>query len=82
MSQVLLKGSPIEVSGEMPKVGSTAPAIQGVDGDFKERTLSEFQGIKKVVCFVPSLDTSVCSTSAKTFNEKVKAKGKIAVIYC
>lgn len=76
---VTLKGQPIKVVGSSPKVGAHAPALMGVDSEWKEHSLSDFKGKKKIICFVPSLDTSVCSTSAKKFNEKVK---NCVLIYC
>ncbi len=66
----------------MPAVGSLAPEIHGVSTDLKELSLNDFKGKKKVICFVPSLDTSVCSTSAKKFNEKIGTLKGCAIIYC
>ena len=82
MTQVTLKGQPITILGKQPSIGSQAPAILGVDPELKERSLKEFQGKKKIICFVPSLDTSVCSTSAQKFNQKIQSQPGIAVIYC
>ena len=81
MAQVKLKGSPIHTNGMIPQKGQKAPAICGVDTDLKDRSLADFRGKKKIICFVPSLDTSVCSTSAKKFSDAVKTKKNIAVIY-
>ena len=79
---VTLKGLEIDVQGKLPSLGTKAPRITGIDGDWKERSLDEFKGQKKIVCFVPSLDTSVCSTSAQKFNQKVETTPNVAVIYC
>ncbi len=82
MEKITLKGEPIHVAGSLPKVGTHAPALMGLDPEWKERSLKEFKGKKKIVCFVPSLDTSVCSTSAQKFNQKIQTKKNVAVIYC
>lgn len=79
---VTLKGLEIETQGKLPSVGTQAPNIHGIDGGWKERSLDEFKGKKKIVCFVPSLDTPVCSTSAQKFNQKVAENQNVAVIYC
>lgn len=79
MAQITLKGSPIHTIGDLPQVGTKAPSFRLVDGDLKERTLEEFRGKKKLLSIVPSLDTSVCSLSAKKFNEAAGQK-KDAVI--
>lgn len=77
MEKITLKGLPVQVVDSLPAVGSKAPALLGVDPKLKERSLSEFKERKKIICFVPSLDTPVCSLSAQKFNAH-----DIAVIYC
>ena len=79
MAQISLKGTPINTNGNLPKIGTKAPSFRLVDGDLKERTLEEFKGKKKLLSIVPSLDTSVCSMSAKKFNDAAGQK-KNAVI--
>jgi len=82
MEKVTFKGQPLHILGSIPSVGSPAPALTGVDAELKERFLKEFKGKRKIVCFVPSLDTSVCSTSAQKFNQKVADKPNTVLIYC
>ncbi len=81
MAEVKLKGSPIHTNGKLPLKGEKAPEIRGVTVDLIEKTLADFKGKKKIVCFVPSLDTGVCSTSAKKFSEAVKKLSGTVVIY-
>ncbi len=69
MAQVTLKGNPIHTNGELPKVGAPAPAFKLTNGDLKDVTLADFKGKKKILNIVPSLDTSVCATSTRKFNE-------------
>jgi thiol peroxidase len=80
MEKVTLKGHLINLVGSIPIVGSKAPALFGVDPEWKERELHSFKEKKKIICFVPSLDTPICSISAQKFNEKVQ--GAAAIIYC
>jgi thioredoxin-dependent peroxiredoxin len=81
MAEVKLKGTPIHTNGKLPQKGQKAPQIHGVDTDLKDRSLTDFKGKKKIICFVPSLDTPVCSTSAHKFSDAVKKKANTAVIY-
>lgn len=81
MAEVKLKGSAQHTTGNLPKKGQQAPEIHGVDTDLKERSLADFKGKKKIICFVPSLDTGVCSTSAKKFSEAVKKHPGAVVLY-
>lgn len=81
MAQITLKGTPCKTSGDFPKKGQKAPEIRGVNIELKEKTLADFAGKKKIVCFVPSLDTPVCSMSAKKFSEAVSKQPSTVVIY-
>ena len=69
MATVTLKGSPIHTNGELPAVGAKAPDFQLTTVDLKDVGLGEWKGKKKILNIVPSLDTSVCATSTRKFNE-------------
>jgi thioredoxin-dependent peroxiredoxin len=74
MATVTLKGNPIHTIGELPAVGSKAPELRGlVNGDLKDVTFATFQGKRKILNIVPSLDTAVCATSTRKFNEKASS---------
>jgi thiol peroxidase len=75
MSQVTLRGKPVEVGGDLPAEGTKAPPFSLVNGDLKDVSLADFAGKRKVLNIVPSLDTSVCAESARKFN---KNAGEIA----
>ncbi len=81
MATVTFKGSPVHTNGELPKIGSIAPDFILTDGELKDRTLKDFQGRKKLISIVPSLDTGVCALSAKKFNEAAKAHPEILVLF-
>lgn len=70
MSQVTLKGNPIEVAGHFPQVGQTAPAFTLVAKDLANTTLEQFAGKRKVLNIFPSVDTPTCATSVRTFNKE------------
>jgi len=70
MATITLKGNPIHTNGELPTLGSKAPAFSLVNGDLRNVTLADFAGKRKVLNIVPSLDTGVCATSARKFNER------------
>jgi thiol peroxidase len=69
MAQVTLKGNPIHTNGELPAVGAKAPALKLTGGDLKDVSLADYQGKRKVLNIVPSLDTAVCAMSTRKFNE-------------
>lgn len=80
MAKVTLRGNPVTTSGELPKPGSTAPDFRLVNADLKEMTLADFAGKKKILNIYPSVDTPVCATSTRKFNEKAGALRDTAVI--
>lgn len=66
---VTLNGTPITLFGTFPTVGQIAPEFTLVDKDLKDVALKDFAGKRKVLNIVPSLDTAVCATSTRKFNE-------------
>ncbi len=69
MATVTLKGNPIHTNGELPQKGAQAPAFTLTGVDLKDVGLGEWKGKKKILNIVPSLDTAVCATSTRKFNE-------------
>ena len=69
MSSVTLHGNPVHVGGNLPAVGSHAPAFTLVATDLSEKALVDFAGKRKVLNIFPSVDTGVCATSVRRFNE-------------
>ena len=80
MASITLKGNPINTCGNLPAVGNTAPDFKLVDVDLGEVSLGTFAGKKKLLNIVPSLDTPVCATSTKKFNDTAKEKSDVAVL--
>jgi thiol peroxidase len=70
MAQVTLKGNPIQTNGDLPAVGARAPEFRLTAGDLKDVTLADYKGKRKILNIVPSLDTAVCATSTRKFNEQ------------
>ncbi len=69
MAQVTFKNEPITILGEEVKVGSVAPDFTVLANDLSEKTLKDYEGKKKLISAVPSLDTGVCSQQTRKFNE-------------
>jgi thiol peroxidase len=80
MAKITLKGNPINTIGDLPKVGGKAPALKLVDKDLNDVSLDNFKGKKKLLNIVPSLDTPVCATSTKKFNDFANARNDVAML--
>ena len=77
---VTLKGTPITLFGTFPSVGDTAPPFSLVAKDLKDVTLNDFAGKRKVLNIVPSLDTAVCATTTRKFNEAASKLANTVVL--
>ena len=80
MAQITLEGNPINTNGDLPAAGTTAPDFSLTGGDLNDVGLGDFAGKKKVLSIVPSLDTGVCATSTKVFNEKLGGRDDVVVL--
>jgi len=80
MAKITLKGNPINTNGDLPAVGSQAPDFSLVDKDLNDVNLATYAGKKKVLSIVPSLDTPVCATSTKKFDEMLSGRDDVVVL--
>ena len=69
MAQITLKGNAINTSGNLPVKGCRAPDFLLVKSDLSTQKLSDITGKKIILNIFPSLDTSVCATSVRKFNQ-------------
>jgi thiol peroxidase len=80
MAKITLKGTPINTNGELPKVGSKAPDFKLATQELKDVSLADFSGKRKLLNIVPSLDTPVCATSTRKFNETASRLNNTVVL--
>jgi thiol peroxidase len=80
MAKALFKGNPVKTNGELPKLGSQAPDFKLTAGDLSDVSLADYAGKKKLLSVVHSLDTGVCASSAKKFNDFAKRRDDVAVL--
>lgn len=80
MATITLKGTEIHTNGELPAVGSSAPDFHLVDSDLNDKRLADYAGKKILMNIVPSLDTPVCATSTKKFNEAAASKDNAVML--
>ena len=80
MATVTLKGNPVNVGGNFPKAGDSAPDFSLTAGDLSDVTLASYAGKRKVLNIVPSLDTPTCAKSTRVFNEKASGMNNTVVL--
>lgn len=70
MAQITFKQNPVNLLGNEVNVGDQAPDFKVVDTELQEVTLAKFDGKKKLLNVVPSIDTGVCDQQTRKFNEQ------------
>ncbi len=80
MAQIRFQGNPIQTGGELPSTGAAAPEFKLLKQDLSEATLADYTGKQIVLNIFPSIDTGVCATSVRTFNEKAAALDNTVVL--
>lgn len=81
MAQTKLKEITVNLSGDLPRVGSSAPDFSLAGADLKNMSLKDFAGKNLVLNIFPSVDTRVCAMSVREFNKRA-ANIDNAVVLC
>ena len=74
---VTFKGTAVELEGKGVSVGQRAPEVDLVANDLSSLKVGGASGKFQVLIVLPSLDTGVCATEARTFNQKVASKNNV-----
>jgi len=80
MSNIMLHGNTIHSSGSLPLKGEKAPQFSLTGRDLKDVTMDSFAGSRIILNIFPSLDTPVCATSVRKFNEKAASLKNTVVL--
>ena len=80
MAKITLKGNPINTAGTLPAVGAKAPDFKLTKNDLSDVSLKDFQGKKVVLNIFPSIDTGVCATSVRKFNQEAAGLPNTVVV--
>jgi thiol peroxidase len=75
MAQITLRGNPINTIGELPAVGTAAPAFTLTGTDLGTVSSDQYRDKAVLLNIFPSVDTPVCATSVRTFNERAAQSG-------
>lgn len=80
MAEITFKGNPVHTVGNLPAVGSKAPAFSLVGTDLSTITLDSYKGKRLVLNIFPSIDTGVCAASARRFNAEASSLQNTVVL--
>ena len=68
--EVKFKGTPAQLSANTIKVGDDAPQIKLTAKDLSQVQIGGASGKYQIINVVPSLDTGVCATQTRRFNQE------------
>jgi thiol peroxidase len=78
---VTLRGNPLTLGGAEVKPGQTAPNFNAVDNSLKTVSLADAKGKVVILSSVPSLDTPVCDTETRRFNQEAASLGDAVEVW-
>ena len=78
---ITFKGNPMTLLGPDVKAGDAAPDFKAVDNGLQPVTLGDTRGKVRLITVVPSLDTPVCDTMTRKFNEQAARLPDDVVVY-
>ena len=72
---ITMRGNPLTLVGNQVKVGDAAPDFVVIDNNLAPVKFSSYRGKTCIISSVPSLDTPVCDTETRKFNEDASRLG-------
>lgn len=80
METIFFQGNACHTCGTVPTLGETAPCYNLAGPDLSQVLCSDFAGKRVVLNVFPSLDTPVCATSVRRFNQEAVRHPDVVVI--
>ena len=80
MASISLRGTSVDTAGDLPENNTKAPEFTLVKNDLSELSLSSQAGKNIVINIFPSIDTPVCATSVRKFNDDAGKKDNTVVL--
>lgn len=77
---ITMKGNPLKVEGRCIEEGTPAPSFKLTAADMADVTNTTYAGKVLVLLAIPSIDTPVCATETRRFNQEAAALSKDVVI--
>ena len=77
---ITFQGNPLTLIGNEIKVGDKTPEFEVLANDLSATKLSSYSGKICIISCVPSLDTPVCDTQTRRFNEEIDNLGNDIVL--
>ena len=69
-----------QIQNDMLAVGSQAPDFALIANDLSSKSLADYAGKIKIISVIPSIDTGVCATQTRRFNEEAASLSDAVVL--
>lgn len=80
MARIELGDEKVTTYGSLPALDEKAPHFELLKSDLSIATLDDFKGARIIMNIFPSIDTGVCATSVRNFNEKAAELDNVMVL--
>lgn len=80
MATITFKGGNVKTAGNLPAVGTKAKNFTLVGTDLSDKSLSDYNGKNVILNIFPSVNTGVCATSVRKFNEEAASLQNTVVL--
>ena len=80
MARIELGDEKVTTYGSLPALDEKAPHFELLKSDLSIATLDDFKGARIIMNIFPSIDTNVCATSVRNFNEKATEMDNVMVL--
>ncbi len=80
MASTQLNGNPVSLAGNFPGKGTPVKHFTAIQQDLSEFSLGSLKGKRVVLNIFPSIDTPVCATSVRKFNEQAAGLENTTVV--
>ncbi len=77
---VTFSGKPVTLGGTPVKPGDPAPDFLATDNMMQPVTLSNYEGKKRIISVMPSVDTGVCAAQTRRFNEEAARLKDVVIL--
>ncbi len=81
VGMITMKGNPLTLLGDEVNIDRKAPDFVAVDNSLSPVKLSSYLGKTCILSSVPSLDTPVCATETRKFNEEANRLGPDILVF-
>jgi thiol peroxidase len=80
MAQTAFGGNPVHTSGDLPQVGAPTPSFTLTGSNLQDFGPDALAGSRAILNIFPSVDTPVCATSVRVFNERAASLDNTKVV--